>query len=336
MVSVDSGTNGPHQAPVPYIGQSTPPSLNTSITPPDENPRYSKTTNESNPHQASSFEIHISADSRGVLYVTEPPNKGSGTSVEQKLVTLVASHGDSKPHKVTFKASQRVLITFVGNRDSLPQSLVSLEGTPLSQVELQVEGQRVILRGATNLSGKDLFPDTSKMQAAPQEITPQLSQEQQKWLTRRARILELQHEPALIITAHELHSIKSLGTYPASVVRHLEYLEESFKILFQHELKNDSAKSAKAHRPSWAAEFRKLAISLKEHLDTPSPYLDALLTVRDPKNGKYRSMAHSRQLQTFLQDCSSLGMMPNFTEAGRAKIVVKPVIDKLLRLTGTR
>jgi hypothetical protein len=229
-----------------------------------------------------------------------------------------------------------VVFKFVGDRGNISALSAAVEGVPLSKICLRLQNNKVQIISATSVSGHNLLthiesvPIVATQNSATTPTTDQLTPDQKKWLSRQARVLEFQHHPAGILSEAELLSAKATGEYPASAIKHLSELDESFRILFQSELKKDAPKSAKAGRPSWSTEFLKLARSLKDNLDTPSPYLDALLTVLDPHNTKYRSMAGCPQMKAFLRDCSNLGLMPNVTEAGRAKIVIKPVIDRLL------
>jgi hypothetical protein len=272
-------------------------------------------------------------DDRGVLYLVDLPASSGGPSVERKLFSFVSGQTDASPRPVTFKPDQRVTITFVGDREKSPPALSALEGVAVSQLVLRLEDRRVFIVSAKDQEGKELLSQAPAPHTVATISTEQLSQEQKKWLMRRGRILELQHEPARLLSEAELLSTRRVGSYPSSVARQLEEIDGSFKILFNLELRRDAPKSVKAKRPSWAAEFLKIAHELKDHLDTPSPYFDALLTVLDPKNSKYSSMAHCSQMKAFLKDCTNLGLMPNLTEAGRAKIVVKPVIERLLHLS---
>lgn len=334
MGNIHSGPDGSHEPAKPFLPQvGQPPSLDTSISQSSDAAKLADRNAENTPSRPTrNFELHVAVDRQGALYLVNVPAGGNGRSVEQKLFELVSGQHETTPQTVTFRQDQRVVLSFVNEREKFPASLAALEGTPISQVVLKLEQRRVTVLSAKGLSGEQLLPTSTVTQTATAAPNKQLTMDQKKWLSRQERILELQFDPALIVSESELLSTKRTGTYPASAVKHLKDIEDSFKVLFNLELRKDAPKSAKSGRPSWTAEFLKITHDIKNNLNTPSPYFDTLLTVLDPKNPKHRSMAHCGQLKAFLSDCTDLGLMPNLTEAGRAKIVIKPVIERLIPL----
>jgi hypothetical protein len=260
------------------------------------------------------------------VYIPKPDPRDPTKKVEETIWNHLARLTNTSSHRIAF-GEQSVRLKVSGSGAHVDELRQRLSEEKIESLRIRLQGSEIIVYHATTTDGHRIIlspPGSKEGLRQASELDRLVSNRHQ---ARVGRLLELKFTLLKAVTREEYEqALCNRGTHSAPAAAKLTRYDESLDFLL-----NSNLESKRAEQPVvWAQELRRIIDFTRVMLKSPYPHLDALLSIIDPENTKYRAVATRAAFQDFIKDIANCGIFSSFTRQGQAKLALQPIIKEMI------